>query len=90
MLIFGGILEVTREVNDMYAFDLGAKKWKIIFKEALKQRSNSLTNISMTMESQSPTNNQNTINKQGTIMEKSPSLKKLTNSPSKNSPSKYM
>lgn len=51
MLIFGGILEITREVNDMYSFDFGAKKWKIIFKEALKQRSNSMTNMNMSMES---------------------------------------
>jgi hypothetical protein len=33
MVIFGGILEVTKEINDMYAFDFKTLKWKILFKE---------------------------------------------------------
>jgi hypothetical protein len=34
MVIFGGILEVTKEINDMYAYDFQSKEWKIIYKES--------------------------------------------------------
>jgi N-acetylneuraminic acid mutarotase len=34
MVVFGGILEVTKEINDMYAFDFVSKEWKIIYKES--------------------------------------------------------
>ena len=33
MLVFGGIHEVTKELNDMYAFDIKAKKWILLFED---------------------------------------------------------
>jgi hypothetical protein len=33
MVIFGGILEVTKEINDMYAFDFKTSKWRALYKE---------------------------------------------------------
>ena len=34
MLVFGGILEVTKELDDMYIYDLRNKKWILFFEEA--------------------------------------------------------
>lgn len=31
--MFGGIIEVTKEINDMYAYDFKQRKWKILYKE---------------------------------------------------------
>lgn len=33
MVIFGGIIEVTREINDMYGFHFKTDKWKVLYKE---------------------------------------------------------
>ena len=33
MLIFGGIFEVTKELNDLLAFDFSAKQWVTLFEE---------------------------------------------------------
>jgi Kelch motif len=33
MLIFGGIFEVTKELNDLMAFDLTTKQWITLFEE---------------------------------------------------------
>ena len=33
IIIFGGIFEVTKELNDMYAYDIKAKKWHCLFEE---------------------------------------------------------
>lgn len=30
LIIFGGILGVTREVNDLYSFDTLSSEWKIL------------------------------------------------------------
>ena len=30
MVVFGGIYEVTRELNDTYVFDFGTMKWQLI------------------------------------------------------------
>ena len=34
LLVFGGILEVTRELNDMWLFDFKNKRWITFFEEA--------------------------------------------------------
>ena len=33
MLVFGGILEVTKELNDLWVFDLRSKKWVALFED---------------------------------------------------------
>ena len=33
MVVFGGIFEVTKELNDMLIFDFAAKKWSVLFEE---------------------------------------------------------
>jgi hypothetical protein len=33
MLIFGGIYEVTKELDDMYLFDFRNKRWILFFEE---------------------------------------------------------
>jgi hypothetical protein len=33
LLIFGGILEVTHELNDMHAYDLSTGEWFIFYDE---------------------------------------------------------
>jgi hypothetical protein len=33
MLIFGGIFEVTKELNDLMAFDFSTNQWVTIFEE---------------------------------------------------------
>ena len=33
MLIFGGIFEVTKELNDLLAYDFSAKQWVTLFEE---------------------------------------------------------
>jgi hypothetical protein len=33
MIIFGGIFEVTKELNDMHLFDMRSKKWIQFFEE---------------------------------------------------------
>ena len=33
MIIYGGIYEVTKELNDMYVFDLRQDKWVCLFQE---------------------------------------------------------
>lgn len=34
MMIFAGIFEITRELNDAYLFDIETKKWSILFKDS--------------------------------------------------------
>jgi hypothetical protein len=34
LLIFGGIYEITKELNDLHMFDLTKKKWITIFEES--------------------------------------------------------
>jgi len=33
MLLFGGIYEITKELNDLYAYDLVSGKWNILFED---------------------------------------------------------
>lgn len=33
MIIYGGIYEVTKELNDMFVFDLRKEKWVCLFEE---------------------------------------------------------
>ena len=33
MIIYGGIFEVTKELNDMHIFDLQSDKWICLFEE---------------------------------------------------------
>ena len=33
LIIFGGILEITKELNDLHLFDLTKKKWVTLFEE---------------------------------------------------------
>lgn len=33
MFLFGGIFEITKELNDVWAFNLNSKKWILIFDE---------------------------------------------------------
>jgi hypothetical protein len=33
MIVFGGIHEVTKELNDMMVFDFKSKKWTVLFEE---------------------------------------------------------
>lgn len=33
MVIFGGILEVTKELDDMHAYDFKTKRWTALFEE---------------------------------------------------------
>lgn len=33
MLIYGGIFEVTKELNDMHVFDFKNEKWLCLFEE---------------------------------------------------------
>lgn len=33
MLVFGGIFEVTKELNDMHLFDMRQKRWIQFFEE---------------------------------------------------------
>ena len=35
LLIFGGIYEITKELNDLHMFDITKKKWITIFEESL-------------------------------------------------------
>lgn len=35
MIIFGGIYEVTKELDDMMIFDIKQRKWHTIFEEVL-------------------------------------------------------
>jgi N-acetylneuraminic acid mutarotase len=30
VIIFGGILEVTKEINDVHAYDISTGKWELI------------------------------------------------------------
>ena len=30
IIIFGGILEVTKEINDVYAFNVSSQKWELL------------------------------------------------------------
>lgn len=32
-IIFGGIFEITKELNDMYIYDMKERKWLCIFEE---------------------------------------------------------
>lgn len=34
ILVFGGLFEITRELNDMYAFNLQTQKWRCLFKQS--------------------------------------------------------
>jgi hypothetical protein len=34
MIIFAGIYEITKELNDMCFFDFKQKKWMVLFEEA--------------------------------------------------------
>jgi Galactose oxidase, central domain len=34
MVIFGGIYEITKELNDLHLFDLKKNKWITMFEEA--------------------------------------------------------
>jgi hypothetical protein len=34
MIIFGGIYEITKELNDLHLFDFRKSKWVTIFEEA--------------------------------------------------------
>jgi len=48
MIIYGGIFEVTKELNDMHIFDLRNEKWICLFEEInspkkLRDESNSPT-----------------------------------------------
>jgi hypothetical protein len=33
LVIFGGVFEVTKELDDMYLFDLKNKRWLMFFEE---------------------------------------------------------
>lgn len=33
MIIYGGIFEVTKELNDMHVFDLKKEQWVVLFEE---------------------------------------------------------
>ena len=33
LIIFGGVFEVTKELDDMYLFDLKNKRWIVFFEE---------------------------------------------------------
>ena len=33
MLLFGGIFEITKELNDLHAYDLVSGKWTILFED---------------------------------------------------------
>jgi hypothetical protein len=34
MIVFGGIYEITKELNDLYMFDFTKKKWITVFEES--------------------------------------------------------
>ena len=34
MVIFGGIYEITKELNDLYMFDFAKRKWITVFEES--------------------------------------------------------
>jgi hypothetical protein len=65
MVIFGGIFEVTKELDDLLMFDLKARKWHVIFEEALNsptrkggmqlfQFSNAMNRVDSPLKSRSP------------------------------------
>ncbi len=83
LVIFGGIYETTRELNDVYAYNLSAKKWRVLFRNPqdelkVKEAADSSQKKQRTMRGDSPdaTNTQslkNTLNKNKT---KKPEVKK--------------
>jgi hypothetical protein len=38
LIIFAGIYEITKELNDMCYFDFKTEKWAILFEEALSPK----------------------------------------------------
>jgi hypothetical protein len=44
MIIYGGIYEVTKELNDMHIFDLNEEKWLCLFEELMSPIKDSANN----------------------------------------------
>jgi len=38
MVLFGGIYEITKELNDFYLFDFESNKWLTLFEETISPK----------------------------------------------------
>lgn len=47
MIIFGGIYEITKELNDLHIFDFAKRKWVTVFEESVSPGRNRDLNSSL-------------------------------------------
>lgn len=45
MMIFAGIFEITRELNDSYLFDIATQKWSLFFSDKESEEASPTRNI---------------------------------------------
>lgn len=70
--IFGGILEITKELNDVLLYDISNNKWITLFGEKVQQVSGSPTKSSYSLSQSSPLMRRNT--KRGMMDPSSPTM----------------
>jgi hypothetical protein len=74
MIMFGGIFEITKELNDCHFFDFKSRKWITLFEECGSPK-RSPHEVSMLEEDSSPLDRHNS-RKQNTSLTKSPQFRK--------------